>query len=112
MSGAPARAVPQAGARHAALPRPCCGGCSPGLARSESSRPTLRSNCELAGVARSGPASSLRAFRSHSKIETTKNIYEHLFGWDRAAILNAMNQTVSRLYAYEKPGDEAEEIGA
>jgi integrase len=47
-----------------------------------------------------------------SKIETTKNIYGHLFAWDRAAMLSAMNQTVSRLYAYEKPGDEAGEIGA
>lgn len=48
----------------------------------------------------------------HSKIETTKNIYGHLFAWDRAAILDAMNQAVSRLHAYEKPGDEAGEIGA
>jgi hypothetical protein len=36
----------------------------------------------------------------------------HLFAWDRVAILAAMNQAVSRLYAYEKPGDAAEEIGA
>src|SRR5277367_2975561 len=43
----------------------------------------------------------------HSKIETTKNIYGHLFAWDRAAILDAMNQVVSRLYAYdnEEPGE-------
>ena len=37
----------------------------------------------------------------HSKIETTKNIYGHLFAQDRALILDAMNQAVSRLYAYE-----------
>jgi integrase len=37
----------------------------------------------------------------HSRIETTKNIYGHLFAQDRALILDAMNQTVSRLYAYE-----------
>jgi site-specific recombinase XerD len=37
----------------------------------------------------------------HSKIETTKNIYGHLFAQDRTAILDAMNQTVSRLHAYE-----------
>ena len=37
----------------------------------------------------------------HSKIETTKNIYGHLFAWDRSAVLDAMNQAVSRLYAYE-----------
>jgi hypothetical protein len=48
----------------------------------------------------------------HSKVETTKNIYGHLFAGDRAAILEAMNQAVSRLYAYEKPDREADEIGA
>jgi integrase len=37
----------------------------------------------------------------HSKIETTKNIYGHLFAQDRTAILDAINQAVSRLYAYE-----------
>ncbi len=37
----------------------------------------------------------------HSKVETTKNIYGHLFAQDRASILDAMNQAVSRLYAYE-----------
>ena len=30
----------------------------------------------------------------HSKIETTKNIYGHLFAQDRASILAAMNQAV------------------
>jgi integrase len=37
----------------------------------------------------------------HSKVETTKNIYGHLFAQDRASVLEAMNQAVSRLYAYE-----------
>ena len=37
----------------------------------------------------------------HSKIETTRNIYGHLFAQDRTAILDAMNQAVSRLRAYE-----------
>jgi len=43
----------------------------------------------------------------HSKIETTKNIYGHLFAQDRALILDAMNQAVSRLYVYENqdPGE-------
>jgi hypothetical protein len=43
----------------------------------------------------------------HSKIETTKNICAHLFAQDRALILDAMNQAVSRLYAYENqpPGE-------
>ena len=42
----------------------------------------------------------------HSKVETTKNIYGHLFVQDRASVLDAMNQAVSRLYAYEsrEPG--------
>jgi integrase len=37
----------------------------------------------------------------HSKVETTKNIYGHLFAQDRSAILDAMNQAVSRLHVYE-----------
>ena len=37
----------------------------------------------------------------HSKIETTKNIYGHLWAQDRASILDAMNQAVSRLHVYE-----------
>ncbi len=43
----------------------------------------------------------------HSKIETTKNINGHLFAQHRALILDAMNQAVSRLYAYETeaPGE-------
>jgi hypothetical protein len=42
---------------------------------------------------------------------TAKNIYGHLFAWDRAAILAAMDQAVSPLYADEKPDGKAEEIG-
>jgi integrase len=38
----------------------------------------------------------------HSKVETTKNIYGHLFAQDRASILDAMNEAVSRLHAYEE----------
>jgi integrase len=40
----------------------------------------------------------------HTRIETTKNIYGHLFAQDRTLILDAMNQAVSRLYAYENQG--------
>ena len=40
----------------------------------------------------------------HSKVETTKNIYGHLFAQERAAVLDAMNAAVSRLHAYEAPG--------
>jgi len=45
----------------------------------------------------------------HSKIETTKNIYGHLFAQDRASILQAMNQAVTRLYVEEDPDDGASE---
>jgi hypothetical protein len=38
----------------------------------------------------------------HSKTETTKNIYGHLFATDREAILKAMNQAVTRLYVQEE----------
>jgi integrase len=45
----------------------------------------------------------------HSRIETTKNIYGHLFAQDQASILKAMNQAVSRLYVQD---DEAYEQAA
>jgi integrase len=44
----------------------------------------------------------------HSKIETTKNIYGHLFAQDRASILEAMNQAVTRLYVQEDADDDSE----
>jgi hypothetical protein len=48
----------------------------------------------------------------HSRIETTKNIYGHLFAQDQAAILDTLNRAVSRLYIYEsqdlrEPGERA-----
>jgi integrase len=44
----------------------------------------------------------------HRKVETTKNIYGHLFAQDRAAILDALNQAVTRLYlALRVVGPEA-----
>ena len=43
----------------------------------------------------------------HSKIETTKNIYGHLFAQDRAFILKAMNQAVSRLYVQDDTDEQA-----
>jgi integrase len=50
----------------------------------------------------------------HSKVETTKNIYGHLFAQDRASVLQTMNQAVSRLYAYEshEPGRGGDEDAA
>jgi integrase len=44
----------------------------------------------------------------HSKIERAKNIYGHLFVQDRASILDARNQAVSRLYAYESQEPKAD----
>jgi hypothetical protein len=44
----------------------------------------------------------------HRKIETTKNIYGHLFAQDRKLILKAINQAVSRLYVeWRTAQDEA-----
>jgi Phage integrase family len=40
-----------------------------------------------------------------SKIETTKNIYGHLFAQDRASILKATNQAVTRLYVQADKDD-------
>jgi len=45
----------------------------------------------------------------HAKIETTKNIYGHLFAQGQAAILDALNEAVSRLHAYEEAGDSGDE---
>ena len=47
----------------------------------------------------------------HSKIETTKNIYGHLFAQDRTAILDALSQAVSRLHAYESDELTARKAG-
>ena len=44
----------------------------------------------------------------HRKIETTKNIYGHLFAQDKAFILKAMNQAVSRLYVEDETDDSDE----
>jgi integrase len=43
----------------------------------------------------------------HSRVETTKNIYGHLFAQDQAFILSAINQAVSRLYVHEGGEEEA-----
>ncbi len=49
----------------------------------------------------------------HSKVETTKNIsaIKHLFAQDRTAILDALNEAVSRLYVCdeEEPGGDGGE---
>jgi len=48
----------------------------------------------------------------HSKVETTKNIYGHLFAQDQADILKAMNQAVTRLYVEDDQSDESGEQAA
>lgn len=48
----------------------------------------------------------------HSRIETTKNIYGHLFAQDRASILKAMNQAVTRLYVQENAEDSPDSQAA
>jgi integrase len=42
----------------------------------------------------------------HSRIETTKNIYGHLFAQDRAFILKAINLAVSRLHVHEATAED------
>src|SRR5215471_14718772 len=42
----------------------------------------------------------------HSRIETTKNIYGHLFAQDRAFMLKAINQAVSRLHIHEATDED------
>jgi integrase len=48
----------------------------------------------------------------HSKVETTKNIYGHLFAQDQASILKAMNQAVTRLYIEDDTSGETREQAA
>jgi hypothetical protein len=38
----------------------------------------------------------------HRRVETTKNIYGRLFSQDRAFLLKALNDAVSRLYVEEE----------
>jgi integrase len=45
----------------------------------------------------------------HAKVETTKNIYGHLFDADRTALLRAMNATASRLYANDGAAEGRED---
>lgn len=42
----------------------------------------------------------------HSRVETTKNIYGHLFDQDRKSLLDALNSAVSRLTVIDDEGDD------
>jgi integrase len=68
----------------------------------------LRHVCASLPIASGASDVQVAQQMGHSKIETTKNIYGHLFAQDRAIILDAMNQAVTRLYAYEdqEPGTD------
>jgi integrase len=57
----------------------------------------LRHVCALLLIASGASDMQVAHQMGPSKIETTKNIYGHLFAWDRAATLDAMDQAVSRL---------------
>jgi integrase len=61
----------------------------------------LRHVCASLLIASGAADTQVAHQMGHSKIETTKNIYGHLFAQDRATILDAMNQAVSRLHVYE-----------
>lgn len=67
----------------------------------------LRHVCASLMIASGASDMQVARQMGHSKIETTKNIYGHLFAQDRAAVLDAMNEAVSRLHAYVEE-DEAE----
>ena len=73
------------------------------------------SNQSVRKHARPQVIASQRANLSERLYPSGENIYGHLFAQDRALILDAMNQAVNRLYAYEsqEPGpDEGDEAVA
>ena len=68
----------------------------------------LRHVCASLLIASGASDMQVTTQMGHSRIETTKNIYGHLFAQDRAEILRAMNAAVSRLYVQEEGGPESE----
>ena len=48
----------------------------------------------------------------HSRVETTKNIYGHLFDQDRKSLLDALNSAVSRLTVIDDEGNEGQTLQA
>jgi integrase len=67
----------------------------------------LRHVCASLLIASGATDMQVTTQMGHRRIETTKNIYGHLFAQDRGAILTAMNQAVSRLYVQEETADKA-----
>ncbi|HVQ96074.1 MAG TPA: site-specific integrase [Mycobacteriales bacterium] len=62
----------------------------------------LRHVCASLLIASGASDVQVAAQMGHRKIETTKNIYGHLFAQDRRAILAAMNAAVTRLSIVER----------
>jgi integrase len=69
----------------------------------------LRHVCASLLIASGASDVQVARHMGHAKIETTKNIYGHLFAQGQAAILDALNEAVSRLHAYEEAGDGGDE---
>ena len=67
----------------------------------------MLANCASLMIASGATDMQVANQMGHSKIETTKNIYGHLFAQDRAFILKAINQAVSRLYVHENTDQDA-----
>jgi integrase len=72
----------------------------------------LRHVCASLLIASGATDMQVTAQMGHRKIETTKNIYGHLFAQDRADILAAMNQAVTRLYVNDDESGEPSEQAA
>lgn len=72
----------------------------------------LRHVCASLPIASGATDMQVANQMGHSKIETTKNIYGHLFATDRAAILQAMNQAVTRLYVEDVEAKTPGEYGS
>jgi Phage integrase family len=67
----------------------------------------LRHVCASLLIASGATDMQVTTQMGHRRIETTKNIYGHLFAQDRGAILKAMNQAVTRLYIQEETDQAA-----
>jgi integrase len=68
----------------------------------------LRHVCASLLIASGATDTQVTRQMGHSKVETTKNIYGHLFAQDQAAILKAMNRAVTRLYVQDdEPSERA-----
>ena len=72
----------------------------------------LRHVCASLLIASGASDVQVAAQMGHSRVETTKNIYGHLFAEDRLSILAAMNAAVSRLHVVEDVSDEEGSVAA